>query len=37
MERDFNNPDVKRGEFVVIESGIEGNKDNGKLYLKGDI
>ena len=31
MEADFSNPEVKEGEFVVINSNDE---DNGKLYLK---
>ena len=31
MDADFSNPEVKEGEFVVINSNDE---DNGKLYLK---
>lgn len=35
MQGDFSNPEVKEGEFVVINTGSVDDEDNGKLYLKG--
>lgn len=34
MEADASNPDVKEGEFVIINTGDVSDEDNGKLYLK---
>ena len=34
MEADFSNPEVKEGEFVIINSNDTNDEDNGKLYLK---
>lgn len=34
MEADFSNPEIKEGEFVIINSNNTNDEDNGKLYLK---
>lgn len=34
MEADASNPEVKEGEFVIINSNDTNDEDNGKLYLK---
>ena len=35
MEADYDSDDVKVGQFVIIDSGVD-DPDNGKLYLKTD-
>ena len=36
MEDDYNNPEVKTGQFVMIDTGNVENKEDSRLYLKGN-
>lgn len=36
MEDDYNNPEVKAGQFVMIDTGNVENEEDSRLYLKGD-
>lgn len=36
MQDDYNNPEVKKGQFVMIDTGNVGNEEDSRLYLKGD-
>ena len=36
MEDDYNNPEVKIGQFVMIDTGDVENEEDSRLYLKGD-
>lgn len=36
MEDDYNNPEVKTGQFVMIDTGNVQNEEDSRLYLKGD-
>lgn len=36
MQDDYNNPEVKAGQFVMIDTGNVGNEEDSRLYLKGD-
>ena len=36
MEDDYNNPKVKIGQFVMIDTGDVENEEDSRLYLKGD-
>lgn len=36
MQDDYNNPEVKTGQFVMINTGDVENEENSRLYLKGD-
>lgn len=36
MEDDYNNPEVKTGQFVMIDTGDVNNEEDSQLYLKGD-
>lgn len=36
MEDDYNNPEVKTGQFVMIDTGDVENEEDPRLYLKGD-
>ena len=36
MEDDYNNPEVKKGQFVMIDTGNVENEEDSRLYLKGD-
>lgn len=36
MEDDYNNPEVKMGQFVMIDTGDVENEEDSRLYLKGD-
>jgi hypothetical protein len=36
MEDDYNNPEVKTGQFVMIDTGDVENEEDSRLYLKGD-
>lgn len=36
MEDDYNNPEVKAGQFVMIDTGDVENEEDSRLYLKGD-
>lgn len=36
MEDDYNNPEVKTGQFVMIDTGDVENEEDFRLYLKGD-
>lgn len=36
MEDDYNNPEVKTGRFVMIDTGDVENEEDSRLYLKGD-
>lgn len=36
MQDDYNNPEVKTGRFVMIDTGNVENEENSRLYLKGD-
>lgn len=36
MEDDYNNPEVKTGQFVMIDTGNVENEEDSRLYLKGD-
>lgn len=36
MEDDYNNPEVKKGQFVMIDTGDVENEEDSRLYLKGD-
>nr|DAL04539.1 MAG TPA: Sulfatase modifying factor [Caudoviricetes sp.] len=36
MENDYNNPEVKTGQFVMIDTGDVENEEDSRLYLKGD-
>lgn len=36
MQDDYNNPEVKKGQFVMIDTGNVENEEDSRLYLKGD-
>ena len=36
MEDDYNNPEVKIGQFVMIDTGDVENEEDSRLYLEGD-
>ena len=36
MEDDYNNPEVKTGQFVMIDTDDVENEEDSRLYLKGD-
>lgn len=36
MQDDYNNPEVKAGQFVMINTGNVENEEDSRLYLKGD-
>lgn len=36
MQDDYNNPEVKIGQFVMIDTGDVENEEDSRLYLKGD-
>ena len=36
MQNDYNNPEVKTGQFVMIDAGDVENEEDSRLYLKGD-
>lgn len=36
MQDDYNNPEVKTGQFVMIDTGNVENEEDSRLYLKGD-
>lgn len=36
MQDDYNNPEVKAGQFVMIDTGNVENEEDSRLYLKGD-
>lgn len=36
MQDDYNNPEVKKGQFVMIDIGDVENEEDSRLYLKGD-
>lgn len=36
MEDDYNNPEVKAGQFVMIDTGNVENEEDFRLYLKGN-
>ena len=36
MEDNYNNPEVKTGQFVMIDTGDVENEEDSRLYLKGD-
>lgn len=36
MEDNYNNPEVKIGQFVMIDTGNVENEEDSRLYLKGD-
>lgn len=36
MQDDYNNPEVKKGWFVMIDTGDVENEEDSRLYLKGD-
>lgn len=36
MEDDYNNPEVKAGQFVMIDTGNVENEEDSRLYLKGN-
>lgn len=36
MKDDYNNPEVKAGQFVMIDTGNVENEEDSRLYLKGD-
>lgn len=36
MQDDYNNPEVKAGQFVMIDTGDVENEEDSRLYLKGD-
>lgn len=36
MEDDYNNPEVKAGQFVMIDTGNVQNEEDSRLYLKGN-
>ena len=36
MEEDYNNPEVKTGQFVMIDTGDVENEEDSRLYLKGN-
>lgn len=36
MENDYNNPEVKTGQFVMIDTGNVENEEDSRLYLKGN-
>lgn len=36
MEDDYNNPEVKTGQFVMIDTGDVENEEDSRLYLKGN-
>lgn len=36
MEDDYNNPEVKKGQFVMIDTGNVENEEDSRLYLKGN-
>lgn len=36
MEDDYNNPEVKAGQFVMIDTGDVENEEDSRLYLKGN-
>lgn len=36
MEDDYNNPEVKTGQFVMIDTGNVQNEEDSRLYLKGN-
>lgn len=36
MENDYNNPEVKTGQFVMIDTGNVQNEEDSRLYLKGN-
>ena len=36
MEDDYNNPEVKTGQFVMIDTGNVENEEDSRLYLKGN-
>jgi hypothetical protein len=36
MQDDYNNPEVKTGQFVMIDTGDVENEEDSRLYLKGD-
>lgn len=36
MEDDYNNPEVKKGQFVMIDTGDVENEEDSRLYLKGN-
>lgn len=35
MQDDYNNPEVKKGQFVMIDTGDVENEEDSRLYLKG--
>lgn len=36
MQDDYNNPEVKKGQFVMIDTGNVENEEDSRLYLKGN-
>lgn len=36
MQDDYNNPEVKTGQFVMIDTGDVENEEDSRLYLKGN-
>lgn len=36
MQDDYNNPEVKTGQFVMIDTGNVENEEDSRLYLKGN-
>lgn len=36
MQDDYNNPEVKKGQFVMIDTGDVENEEDSRLYLKGN-
>jgi hypothetical protein len=36
MQDDYNNPEVKAGQFVMIDTGNVENEEDSRLYLKGN-
>lgn len=36
MQDDYNNPEVKKGRFVMIDTGDVENEEDSRLYLKGN-
>lgn len=36
MQDDYNNPEVKTGQFVMIDTGNVQNEEDSRLYLKGN-
>lgn len=36
MQDDYNNPEVNKGQFVMIDTGDVENEEDSRLYLKGD-